>query len=202
LDAVRWGRSWLFDLDGTLTVALHDFDAIRVELDLPRGAPLIEALDALPAADAAWRWRRIEAWEQDLAERARPAAGAEALVGRLHGEGARVGVVTRNRRHVAWRTLEVCGLDRWFRPEDVIGRDDAPPKPDPAGVRRLLSAWGSSPADAVMVGDHPHDTRAGRAAGATSILVDAHGRHPRDGEEIVVADLIAITERRWPTPTS
>ena len=41
---------WIFDLDGTLTVAAHDFDAIRAELGLPQGRPILEALLASVSA--------------------------------------------------------------------------------------------------------------------------------------------------------
>ncbi|MEY4949417.1 MAG: hypothetical protein RL698_1628, partial [Pseudomonadota bacterium] len=45
---IRGARHWIFDLDGTLTVAMHDFDAIRTALDLPTGRPILEALAELP----------------------------------------------------------------------------------------------------------------------------------------------------------
>ena len=35
-------KNWIFDLDGTLTVAVHDFDAIRKELGIPAGLPIVE----------------------------------------------------------------------------------------------------------------------------------------------------------------
>ncbi|MBP42781.1 MAG: HAD family hydrolase, partial [Deltaproteobacteria bacterium] len=35
-------KHWIFDLDGTLTVAVHDFDAIRKELGIPAGLPIIK----------------------------------------------------------------------------------------------------------------------------------------------------------------
>lgn len=43
------GRShWVFDLDGTLTVAVHDFAAIRQELSIPDGCDILGHLAALP----------------------------------------------------------------------------------------------------------------------------------------------------------
>ncbi|HIN00314.1 MAG TPA: HAD family hydrolase, partial [Deltaproteobacteria bacterium] len=33
-------KYWIFDLDGTLTVAVHDFNAIRNELGIPAGQPI------------------------------------------------------------------------------------------------------------------------------------------------------------------
>ena len=39
---------WIFDLDGTLTVAAHDFDKIRGTLGLPRNEPILEVLETYP----------------------------------------------------------------------------------------------------------------------------------------------------------
>jgi len=39
-------------MDGTLTLAVHDFDAIRNTLGLPLGKPILEAIEDLPAPQA------------------------------------------------------------------------------------------------------------------------------------------------------
>ena len=39
---------WVFDLDGTLTIANHDFDAIRAELGIPEGHLILEYQATLP----------------------------------------------------------------------------------------------------------------------------------------------------------
>ena len=41
-------KYWIFELDGTLTVAVHDFNAIRKELGIPERQPIVEALKSLP----------------------------------------------------------------------------------------------------------------------------------------------------------
>lgn len=171
-------RHWVFDLDGTITVAAHDFDAMRVELGLPRGVGLLEALAALPAAQAAPRHARIRAWEQDLAARARPEPDALRLLAHLHRRGAVLGVVTRNLTDVAWTTLRAVGAASWFAEGAVIGRDQVAPKPDPEGILALLRAWAASAEDAVMVGDFETDLRAGRAAGVATVLVHRRGDRP------------------------
>ncbi|KAF1011751.1 MAG: hypothetical protein GAK32_00637 [Pseudomonas fluorescens] len=63
-------KHWVFDMDGTLTVAVHDFAAIRVALDIPAEDDILTHLAALPADIAAastpgcwstsvnWRWAR------------------------------------------------------------------------------------------------------------------------------------------------
>jgi HAD superfamily hydrolase (TIGR01509 family) len=164
-------RAWIFDLDGTLTVDIHDFDAIRAELDLPAGQPILEALDALPEEQAAARHARLMLIERELALASRPSRGAATLLGRLTAAGARLGIVTRNSAELALLTLEACGLASHFEPRHVLGRESAPPKPDPAALRWLLESFEVGPADAVMVGDFAFDLQAGRAAGVATVWV-------------------------------
>ena len=45
-------KHWIFDLDGTLTIAAHDFNAIRKELGIPEGQPIIKTLESLPAKES------------------------------------------------------------------------------------------------------------------------------------------------------
>jgi HAD superfamily hydrolase (TIGR01509 family) len=175
-DALGRRSAWLFDLDGTLTVAVHDFDAIRAELALPRDRPILEALAALEPADRQHRMRRLDEIEAELARLARPADGALALARVLERRGASLGIVTRNSHANALETLRVAGLAGFFSPAHVVGREVAAPKPSPEGVLRLLDAWRASPADGVMVGDYLHDLVAGRAAGVATVHVDAARR--------------------------
>ena len=54
-------------MDGTLTHAIHDFDAIRSELGLPQGKPILEAIASLPAKDAADVAARLDTLEYEIA---------------------------------------------------------------------------------------------------------------------------------------
>src|SRR5690606_3977078 len=67
-------------------------------------------------------------------------------------------------------TLAASGLEDLFDHRFVVGRERCAPKPDPAGVRMLMSAWGAAPEHTVMVGDYLFDMQAGRAAGAMTVL--------------------------------
>ena len=168
-----WSRRyWIFDLDGTLTYAVHDFEALRESLGLAPGTPLLEAVDAAPPEEAARLRAGITAWEWALAEKAAAAPDALRLLRALAGESRTLGVLTRNRRDIALRTLEVAGLAQYFEPADVLGRDDAAPKPAPDGIRRILSRWRAAPADAVMLGDYVFDLQAGRNAGTATVYID------------------------------
>jgi HAD superfamily hydrolase (TIGR01509 family) len=171
-------QHWIFDLDGTLTVAVHDFEAIRAELGLPPGRPILEELDALPDAVAAPKRARLDALELDLARASTPQPGAVAFVLGLRARGARLGVLTRNSRLNAEVTLAAIGLRDAFETEDLIGRDEAPPKPHPGGIARLLERWGAAPHEAVVAGDFRFDLEAGRAAGTATLHFDPDGRFP------------------------
>ena len=186
-------RHWVFDMDGTLTVPAHDFAAARRALGVPTGSDILAHIAALPAAAARDARRWLDRWERELAAEAQLQDDAHALVLALHARGARLGILTRNTVPVAHLTLEAVGLATYFPAAAVLGRDSAPAKPSPAGVRRLLSLWSAPPEDAVVVGDYLHDVRAGRAAGTATVLVNRRREIGWDGEaDLVVGDLHAL----------
>ena len=166
---------WIFDMDGTLTVAVHDFDALRAELGLRPKEPILEQIAEAPEDRARQLLAQLDELELGLARRARAADGAHALLERLCARGARLGIVTRNSFANAVETLRACELERFFAPECVLGREAAAPKPDPEGIRQLLAHWGAEPHQAVMVGDYRYDLLAGRAAGTATVYVDIRG---------------------------
>lgn len=163
---------WVFDLDGTLTVAVHDFAAIRQELSIPDGCDILGHLASLPEHRARPLHVRLQEIEQELARITEAAPGAQELLDRLYSTGASLGVLTRNTRDNALRTLEMIGLGGYFAAADVLGRDEARPKPDPDGIHRLMTLWGAEAATTVMVGDYLYDLQAGRLAGALTVHVD------------------------------
>ncbi|OLF52129.1 HAD family hydrolase [Pseudomonas chlororaphis] len=165
-------RHWVFDMDGTLTVAVHDFAAIREALAIPPEHDILTHLAALPAAEAAAKHAWLLEHERDLALGSRPAPGAVELVRELAARGYRLGILTRNARELAHVTLEAIGLADCFAVDDVLGRDEAPPKPHPGGLLKLAAAWGVAPGEMVMVGDYRFDLDCGRAAGTHTVLVN------------------------------
>jgi HAD superfamily hydrolase (TIGR01509 family) len=188
-------RHWIFDMDGTLTVAVHDFDAIRAELGLEPKKPILEQLALLPESLARGLYERLDALELELARRARAAEGADRLLDALVARGARLGILTRNTHANALETLRACGLARHFAPACVLGREAAAPKPDPEGVRLLLARWNAQPQQAVMVGDYRFDLLAGRAAGTATVYVDTEREFPfAEHADIAVESLAALAE--------
>lgn len=165
-------RHWVFDMDGTLTVAVHDFAAIREALGIPPEHDILTHLAALPADVAAAKHAWLLEHERDLAVASRPAVGAVELVRELAGRGYRLGILTRNARELAHITLEAIGIADCFAASDVLGRDEAPPKPHPGGLLKLAEAWQVAPSAMAMVGDYRFDLDCGRAAGTHTVLVN------------------------------
>lgn len=163
---------WVFDLDGTLTVAVHDFAAIRRELSVPDSSDILAHLASLPEHQSRPLHVRLQEIELELAGITEAADGARELVDHLCANGAHLGVLTRNTRDNALRTLDLVGLGGYFEPQFVLGRDEALPKPDPDGICRLAALWDIRPEKTVMVGDYLFDLQAGRSAGALTVHVD------------------------------
>ena len=187
--------NWIFDLDGTLTVAMHDFDAIREELRLPKGLPILEELARLPEIEARERFERLDLLELALARRARAAVGAAALLEALRARDTRLGILTRNSHANALETLRACGLADFFDSACIVGREAAAPKPDPGGIHHLLHGWRATPRDAVMVGDYRFDLLAGRAAGTATVYVDTSGEFPFvEHADVSVQSLVELVE--------
>lgn len=169
-------KYWLFDMDGTLTRAMHDFDAMRAELGLPAGVPILEALAAMNPADARLKHAALDAMELSMAADATPQPGSHELLTQLRDQGAILGILTRNGKQIARTTLAACKMDGFFSDEAIVSRDCCKAKPDPAGVYLLLSRWSAEAADAVMVGDYLFDLQAGHSAGVATVHMDVDGR--------------------------
>jgi HAD superfamily hydrolase (TIGR01549 family) len=169
-------RFWIFDLDGTLTVPVHDFPAIRTALGMTEAdSDILRFLASLPLAEAETRHARLIEIEYELADKTAAAPGAERLLCQLLCSNVRVGILTRNTREIALHTLGQIGLKGYFIHDDILGRDEAEPKPHPEGIEKLLCAWGCEPDETVMVGDYLFDLQVGRAAGTATIHVDRSG---------------------------
>lgn len=169
-------RCWIFDLDGTLTVPVHDFPAIRSALGMTdNDTDILRFLSSLPLAEAETYHAKLIEIEYELADKTAAAPGAGRLLEQLLRRDARVGILTRNTREIALHTLGQIGLKGYFTFDDILGRDEATPKPHPEGIEKLLAAWEAAPDETVMVGDYLFDLQVGRAAGTATIHVDSSG---------------------------
>jgi len=164
-------RAVIFDLDGTLTEPLLDFDAIRDEIGLAPGQPILEQLDQLGARDAALRARGdaiLRRHELDAIRRATLADGCRELLARLRARDVPTAILTRNLREVVTLFAGMFDLPPFAA---SYTREDGPPKPAPAGALALCARLGVVPAETLVVGDFRFDILAGRAAGCRTALV-------------------------------
>lgn len=166
-------QHWIFDLDGTLTLAVHDFVAIRKSLGIPDGEDILKHILNQDTSTASRMMQQLNEIEIELAEQSQPAVGVDPLIRLLSGRGARLGIITRNTKENAKRSLEKIGILGHFGDETILGRHEAPPKPDPKGISHLITLWNTSAEQTVMVGDYRFDLQAGRAAGTATIHVDS-----------------------------
>jgi len=162
-------------MDGTLTESLHDFPAISRTLGLPPNEPILEALATLPPDELAQKQKQLTDIEIEIAHQATPQPGAADLLSSLKADGKRIGILTRNTKAIAHITLQACGLDHFFHPDDILGRSCCPPKPKPDGILQLLTRWSLTPATAVMTGDHKFDLLTAKNAGAAAVHLDTTG---------------------------
>lgn len=169
---------WVFDLDGTLTKPVHDFDRIREQLGLPAGMGTLEGLARVPEAEREALAEQLNQIGWEYAQLSEIQEGARAFLDELVSAGCRLGVVTRNNRPNLDESLRLIDCEDLFPPEVRLSRDDPPAKPAPDPILRLLQQWGAEADDAVMVGDAIYDLQAGRAAGAATLYLDPAGDGP------------------------
>jgi len=183
-------RAVIFDMDGTLTEPLLDFDAIRAEIGLRPGLPILEQL---AAGDEALRARGEEIMrrhERDAMAHATLADGCVELLACLQAARVPCAILTRNVREVVESFVRKFDLGASFAHDGRVPgavshdesaplilaaytREDGPPKPAPDGVLHLCRAFGVAPAETLVVGDFTFDIVAGRAAGCRTALVTA-----------------------------
>lgn len=177
----------LFDLDGTLLRIDVDIEEVRQRLAAlfaPYGVsrPFRPILKRIPEAaaeavgaggapltdDDRGRLARagfavLDEWEVAGARSARPRPEAAEVLAALAARGVRLGLVTNNGRACVPVALAAARL-----PAEVFAaistRDDAAPKPDPAGIIAVARKTGAK--TVWYVGDHPRDVQAARAAAA------------------------------------
>jgi len=163
----------IFDLDGTLTRPILDFDAIRAEIGGIQG-PILEALSALSFERRARAEAILERHEREAAQQAQLYEGAVEVLAECRRRGHPLAILTRNARVNLFAVLERFGITI----DASRTREDGAIKPSPEPVLSLCAELGAAPADSWMVGDFRFDIQSGRAAGAKTVLMIGDGPEP------------------------
>lgn len=109
----------------------------------------------------------LDEWEQKGAADARAREGAADVVRALAGRGERLGLYTAVGRAAVTAALDATAIPATAFAA-IVTRDDAVPKPDPAGLRALAGQLVAASSIA-YVADHASDLQAARAAGIAGL---------------------------------
>lgn len=175
MNLIREKKFWIFDMDGTLTVAVHDFPAIKKELGTPQDLDILHAISLMDKEEAMKAHEKLQEIEFRLASISKPSPGTIQLLDTLQANGCYLGILTRNSLINTLETLRAANLKFFFPDSHIVSRDHAEPKPSPDGIHILLDKWKAYSNDAVMVGDYIFDLEAGNRAGLHTIYVDPTG---------------------------
>lgn len=167
-------QHWVFDMDGTLTIAVHDFLYIRRMLEIPEQADILGHLASLPQTEAQQKHAWLLEHERQLALNSRPAPGAIDLVQQLHEQGRQLAILTRNAKELAVLTLQAIDLLDYFSDPLIYGREQATPKPHPDGLLKIAAHWQVAPQEMIMVGDFSMDLKTAKAAGSYAVQVNTN----------------------------
>jgi phosphoglycolate phosphatase len=202
----------VFDLDGTLIDSRLDlaesanemlagYGAAPLSVDtvtnlIGEGAKVL-VMRALTAAgldsgepDALARFLAI--YDRRLINHTRPYQGVAEMLRAAAGHAA-LGVLTNKPERPTRRLLDAFDLSPLF--SWVIGGDSSfARKPDPEGLRHLMTAAAATPGSTLMVGDSMIDVQTARAAGARACVALYGFGHLREkiqlqGDEWAVKDV-------------
>lgn len=182
-----------FDLDGTITTTNVHFGPFRSRI----GCTENDILAFIDAADQHHQheYRRVlDDYEAAIQHDCELQPGFFEVMAYCTAHGIKTGIVTRSSRHHAQVVMEKLGIPI----EQVIGRDDAPPKPSGAPLIKLADMLTVPPESMLFVGDYLWDLLAGDSAGATTVLLlnDHNRRFARHAQYTItrLTDLIALMD--------
>ncbi|MBL7670777.1 MAG: HAD family hydrolase [Bdellovibrionaceae bacterium] len=159
-------KAIVFDLDGTLIDSPLCFRSIRRALSIPDDSYILEYLECLPEDQRNQKLEMLEAIEVEAAYNSTLFPGVQELFGELKSRGIRTGVFTRNCSAVV--SVVSKKFDLAF--DMFVTREDAPPKPNPAGLRMFLEKRNLKEQDLLYVGDFKFDIDCGKEVGVKTAL--------------------------------
>lgn len=178
-------RGVIFDMDGTLTVPVIDFAAMRLRLGIPTG-DILHTLRSWPDERRRWALGIIEEIEDEALDRLVFQAGCLELLDFIASGGLPMAILTRNTK----RTVEIFMARLGRRFDIVITREFEPVKPAPDSALYICGRWQVAPGQVLLVGDYRDDILCGRAAGTlTCLLKNPHNESYAELADYAVAGL-------------
>lgn len=159
----------VFDLDGTLVSSSLQFKAIKAEIGCAPDDDALVYIANLPteaARDKAMAVIRHHEMQDALNSEWLP--GAQAFVERCFDAQIPMAIMTRNSRIAAAAKIQQNQIPI----DHIISRDDAPAKPNPAGLLAISAQMQVQPEKLLVVGDYKYDLQVARNAGAKACLVN------------------------------
>ncbi|NNM85820.1 MAG: HAD family hydrolase [Phycisphaerales bacterium] len=165
----------IFDMDGTLTVDVLDFDTLRAQLGLTRRQPVLEWIATLPEPTRSEKWRVLHHHESQAAQSVPLRPGVGDMLQNLKVQGVTTALLSRNSR----QSVETVMSRHQLSFDVVVSRDEPPIKPDPQSIMRIMRHCSVAAARTLMVGDYIFDVEAARGAGvASALLVEPQAHLP------------------------
>ncbi|XP_059288569.1 haloacid dehalogenase-like hydrolase domain-containing protein At2g33255 [Lycium ferocissimum] len=175
----------VFDMDGTLTVPVIDFQAmykavlgndeyVAVKSKSPSGIDILHHIESWSPDKQRKAYEIIADFEKQGLDRLQIMPGAAELCGFLDSRNIRRGLITRNVKDAVDLFHERFGVK--FSP--ALSREYRPYKPDPAPLLHICSTWEVQSDEVMMIGDSlKDDVACGKRAGAFTCLLDETGRY-------------------------
>jgi HAD superfamily hydrolase (TIGR01549 family) len=180
----------LFDMDGTLTEPIMDFDLLRRDMGIASG-PILEALALMEPQRRRVAEEVLNRHEDQVASESTLNPGCPELLHWLEEKGIETALITRNTRRSVKTVFDLHGLHF----DVCITREDGKFKPDPAPLQLACERLGVEKSRSWMVGDGSHDVNAGIAAGIRTVWLSHGAAKPfRAGPWLIVRDLLELTD--------
>ncbi|KAL3359871.1 hypothetical protein AABB24_016392 [Solanum stoloniferum] len=175
----------VFDMDGTLTVPVIDFQAmyravlghdeyLAVKSKSPSGIDILHHIESWSPDKQRRAYEVIADYEKQGLDRLQIMPGAAELCSFLDSRNIRRGLITRNVKDAVDLFHERFNVK--FSP--ALSREYRPYKPDPAPLLHICSTWEVQSNEVMMIGDSlKDDVACGKQAGAFTCLLDETGRY-------------------------
>lgn len=180
-------QALIFDLDGTLadTMPVHfwAYKHILREFGIDFTPEIFATLAGIPAVGTIEKLNEMfgtrmnaeevghfkEAEYEKIMHKMKPILPVVELAKKYHGD-LPMAVGTGGYKRLAWKTMEICGLDKYF---DILvsNEDVARPKPFPDTFLKCAERMGVNPAVCEVFEDAQLGIQAAKAAGMMATLV-------------------------------